>query len=80
MLTGQTRDKTNSNHETSSRADRTRENKGISVPVQPKGRHEMYMQPERPNHGSSTIPLREDQHTARGPKAPNKSTTKLGGN
>ena len=32
------------------------------------------------NHGSSPIPLREDQHTARGPKTPNKSTTKLDGN
>jgi hypothetical protein len=35
---GQTKDKTNTNHETSSRADRTRENKGIPLPVQNKGR------------------------------------------
>jgi len=80
VLTGQTGDKTNTNHEASSRADRTRENEGISLPVQPKGRREMYMRPERPNHGSSTVQLREDQHTARGPKTPNKSTTKLDGN
>jgi len=50
------------------------------LPVQPKGRREMYMWPQRPNHGSSPIPLREDKHTARGPKTPNKSTTKLDGN
>jgi hypothetical protein len=67
---GQTRHKTNTNHEASSRADRTRENEAISLPVQPKGRSEMYMWPERLNHGSS-IPLREDQHTATGPKTPN---------
>jgi len=54
---GQTRDKTNTNREASSRADRTRENKGIYLPVQPKGRREMYMRPQRPNHGSSPIPL-----------------------
>ena len=54
---GQTRDKTNTNREASSRADRTRENKGISLPVQPKGRREMYMWPQRPNHGSSPIPV-----------------------
>ena len=56
----QTRDKTNTNHEASSRAERTRENKGISLPVQIKGRRDMYMRPQRPNHGSSPIPLRED--------------------
>jgi len=66
---GQTRDKTNTNREASSRADWTRENKGISLPVQHKERRAMYMQPQRPNHGSSPIPLRED--TARGPKTPN---------
>jgi len=76
----QTRDKTNTNYEASSRADRTKENEGISLPVQTKGRREVYMRPERPNHGSSTIPLREDKHTARGPKTPVKSTTKLDGN
>ena len=53
----QTRDKINTNRKASSRADRTRENKGISQPVQPKGRREMYMRPQRPNHGSSPIPL-----------------------
>jgi len=50
------------------------------LPVQPKGRRDMYMRLQRPNHGSSTIPLREDQHTATGPKTSNKSTTKLDGN
>jgi hypothetical protein len=80
IRSGQTRDKTNTNHEASSRVDRTRENKGIPLPVQTKGRREMYMRPERSNHGPSTIPLREDQHTARGPKTPVKSTTKLDGN
>jgi hypothetical protein len=34
---GQTKDKTNTNYETSSRADQTWENKGIPPPVQPKG-------------------------------------------
>ena len=53
----QTRDKININRKASSRADRTRENKGISLPVQPKGRREMYMRPQRPNHGSSPIPV-----------------------
>jgi len=67
----QTRDKINTNREVSSRADWTRENKGISLLVQPKGRREMYMWPQRPNHGSSPIPLWEDQYTARGPKTPN---------
>jgi len=67
----QTRDKINTNRKASSRADRTWENKGISLPVQPKGRREMYMRPQRPNHGSSPILLWEDQHTARDPKTPN---------
>jgi len=40
-----------------SRADRTRENKGIYLPVPLKGRREMYMRPQRPNHGSSLILL-----------------------
>jgi len=40
----------------------------------------MYTQPQRLNHGSSTVPLREDQHTERGPKTSTKSTTKLDGN
>jgi hypothetical protein len=80
IRSGQTRDKTNTNHKASSRADRTRENEGISLSVQPKGQRELNMRPERPNHGSSTIPLREDQHTARRPKTPNNSTTKLDGN
>ena len=53
----QTRDKINTNREASSRADRTRENKRISLPVQPKGRREMCMRPQRPNHGSSPIPV-----------------------
>jgi hypothetical protein len=74
---GQTKDKTNTNHETNSRTDRTRENKGIPLPVQIKGRREMHMRPRRSNHGSSIIPLREDQHTTRGFKTTNKSTTKL---
>jgi len=47
----QTRDKININRKASSSADRTRENKGIYLPVQPKGRREMYMRPQRPNHG-----------------------------
>ena len=80
IRSGQTRNKTNTNHEASSRADRARENEGISLPLQTKGRREMYMRPERPNHGSSTIPLREDQRTARGPKTQITSTTKLDGN
>ena len=53
----QTRDKINTNHKASSRAGRTRENKGISPPVPPKGRCEMYIRPQRSNHGSSPIPL-----------------------
>jgi len=53
----QTRDKINTNRKASSRADWTRENKGISLPVQPKGRRNMYMRPQRPNHGLSPIPL-----------------------
>ena len=68
IRSGQTRNKTNTNHEASSRADRARENEGISLPLQTKGRREMYMRPERPNKGSSAVPLREDQHTARGLK------------
>ena len=42
ISTGQTKDKTNTNHEASSRDDRTRENEGISLPVQTKGRRDMY--------------------------------------
>jgi len=53
----QARDKINTNRKASIRADRTRENKGISLPVQTKGRREMYMRPQRPNHGPSPIPL-----------------------
>jgi len=53
----QTRNKINTNHKASSRAGRTRENKGISPPVPPKGRCEMYIRPQRSNHGSSPIPL-----------------------
>jgi len=80
IRSGQTRDKTNTNNETSSRADGTRENEGISLPVQTKGRCEMYMRPEGPNHGSSTIPLRENQDTERGNKTPIKSSMRMDGN
>jgi hypothetical protein len=80
IRSGKARDKTKTKHEASSRADRTRENEGLSLSVQPKGRREVYMRPERPSHGSSTNPLREDQHTARGPATLNKSKTKLDGN
>ena len=48
IRSGQTGDKTNTNHEASSRADGTREYEGIFLPVQTKGRREMYMRPERP--------------------------------
>jgi len=41
----QTRDKNNTKHEANRCADRTRENEGITPPVQPKGRREMYMRP-----------------------------------
>ena len=41
IRSGQTGDKTNTNHEGRSRADGTRENEGISLQVQPKGRREM---------------------------------------
>jgi hypothetical protein len=37
------RNKTNTNHEVSSRVERTRENDGVSLPVQTKGRREMYI-------------------------------------
>jgi hypothetical protein len=60
ICAGQTRDKTNTNHEISGRSDRTQKNKGIPPPVQPKGRREMHMRPRRSNHESSIIPLRED--------------------
>ena len=80
IRSGQTRDKTNTNHEASNRADGTRENEDISLPVQTKGRREVYMRPEQPNHGSSTIPLRENQHTERGAKTPIKSSTRMDGN
>jgi len=76
---GQSRDKTNTKHEANSRADRTRKNEGIPPPAQPKGRREMYMRPQGSNHGSSPVPLRQDQHTERGPNTPSKSTTKLDG-
>ena len=46
ICAGQTRDKTNTNREASSRADRTRENKGISLPVQPKGQRKIYVRPQ----------------------------------
>jgi ribonuclease HI len=69
---GQTKDKTNTNHETSSRADRTRDNKGIPLPVQSKGRRKMHMRPRRSYHGPSIIPLRKDQQTTRGSKTTNK--------
>jgi len=62
---GQTRDKNNTKHEANSRADRTRENEGIPPPVQPKGRREMYMRPQRSNHGPSTISLRRPAHRER---------------
>ena len=78
--TAQTKDKTNTNHEASSRADRTRENEGISPPVQPKGRRDMYILPQRSSSGSSIVPLGGDQHTARVPESANKSKTKLDGN
>ena len=78
--TGQTEDKTNTNNEASSRADRTRENEDISPPVKPKGRRDMYMLPQRSNSGSSTVPLGGDQHTSRVPETANKSKTKLDGN
>jgi len=68
----QTRDKINTNRKASSRAEGTRENKGITLPVQPKGRREVYMRPQRPNHGSIHTLLREVQHKARGPTTPNK--------
>ena len=76
----QTRDKININRKAGSRADWTRENKGLSLPFQPKGRREIYMRPQRPNHGSSPITVWEDQQTARGPKTPNQSRKKLDGN
>ena len=44
---GKIGDKNNTKHEANSRADRTRENEGIPPPVQPKGRREMYMRPQR---------------------------------
>jgi len=53
----QSRAKINTIQKASGRAERTREYKGISLPVQPKGRREMYMRPQPPNHGSSPIPL-----------------------
>ena len=68
----QIRHKVNTKPLATSRADRTRENKDISLPVQPKEQREIYMRPQRTNHGSTPIPLWEDQHTERGPKTPNK--------
>jgi len=53
----QTRDKININRKASSCGDSTRVNKVIFLPVQPKGRREMYMWQQRPNHGSSPYPL-----------------------
>jgi len=47
ISTGQTEVKTNTNQEASSRVDRTRENKGIYLPVQPKGLRDIYMWPQR---------------------------------
>jgi len=44
---GQTRDKNNTKQEANSRAERTRKNEGLPPPVQPKGRREMYMRPQR---------------------------------
>jgi len=51
----ETRDKIKINRKASSRDDRTREKKVIYLSVQPKGRREMYMRTQRPNHGSSPI-------------------------
>jgi len=67
-LAEEARDKISTYHEASSLSDRTRYNKDISLSVQIKVRREMYMRPQRTNHGSSSIPFWEYQHTARGTK------------
>jgi len=76
----QTRDKTNTNREASSRADGHGKTSAYLYRSNLRDDARCICGHNETNHGSSPIALREDKHTATGPKTPNKSTTKLDGN